>query len=60
MINEKRNPFKEMESKLHEAPIHMKKKVMSDIASAKLVLDMSTLFTSNYKSVIEQTFKTKS
>ena len=58
MSMEKKNPFKEMEDSLHEVPPHLKKKVMDDIASAKLVMDMANLFTCNYKSAIEDIFKT--
>ncbi|MGS0526562.1 hypothetical protein ACU8V7_16700 [Zobellia nedashkovskayae] len=47
-----------MEDSLHEVPPHLKKKVMDDIASAKLVMDMANLFTCNYKSAIEDIFKT--
>jgi len=59
MAKENRNPFKEMEGALLEAPTHMKKKVMNDIAAAKLILEMSALFTCNYKSTIEEMFNTK-
>jgi len=50
MAKENRNPFKEMEGALLEAPTHMKKKVMNDIAAAKLILEKST---------IEEMFNTK-
>ncbi len=60
MSDNNKNPFKEMEDSLREVPPHMKKKVMSDIANAKLVMDMATLFTYNYTSAIEGMFKTKS
>lgn len=58
MPKEKTNPFQEMEGALHEVPSHIKKKVMNDIASAKLILEMSALFTCNYKSTIEEMFNT--
>jgi len=60
MSKKNKNPFKEMEDSLREVPPHMKKKVMSDIANAKLAMDMATLFTYNYTSTIEGMFKTKS
>lgn len=60
MSQKNKNPFKKMEDSLREVPPHMKKKVMGDIANAKLVMDMATLFTYNYTSTIEGMFKTKS
>lgn len=58
MSNHKQNPFKEMERSLQDAPVHMKKKVMNDIATAKLVMELASLFTCNYKSAIAEMFKT--
>lgn len=58
MSKEQRNPFKEMEKSLQDVPLHMKKKVMDDIATAKLVMDMASLFTCNYKSLVEDMLKT--
>ncbi len=58
MSKRKRNPFKELEKSLHDAPQHMKKKVMNDIATAKLVMEMASLFTCNYKATLEEMFKT--
>ncbi|MEP3207564.1 MAG: hypothetical protein ABJN95_00150 [Maribacter sp.] len=58
MAREKQNPFKELEKSLHDVPADMKKKVMNDIATAKLVMDMASLFTCNYKSTLEGILKT--
>lgn len=58
MAKERQNPFKEMEKSLQDVPAHMKKKLMSDIATAKLVMEMASLFTCNYKSILEEMFKT--
>lgn len=60
MSKKKQNPFKEMERSLHEVPDHMKKKVMGDIASAKLIMEMASLFTCNYKATLEDMLKTNS
>ncbi len=52
------NPFKELEKSPKEVPEHLRKKVLNDIATAKLIADMASLFTCNYKSAIEGVFKT--
>jgi len=57
MEEKKNNPFEELERSLHEVPASMKGKVMSDIANAKLVMEMASLFTCNYKSAINESFK---
>lgn len=58
MAKARQNPFKEMDRSLQDVPEHMKKKVMGDIAAAKLVMEMASLFTCNYKSTLEGMFKT--
>lgn len=57
-MEERTNPFKELENASKEAPAHLRKKVMNDIATAKLIADMASLFTCNYKSTIKGVFKT--
>ncbi|NJB70735.1 hypothetical protein GGR42_001197 [Saonia flava] len=52
------NPFEELEKSLREVPPEMKKKVMNDIAIAKLIMEMAFLVTSNYSSLIKGLFKT--
>ncbi|NND16777.1 MAG: hypothetical protein HKN89_10710 [Eudoraea sp.] len=52
------NPFKDLERSLLEAPPHLKKKVMSDVATAKFIMDMASLLTLNYGSVLEGMFRT--
>ena len=47
MAKKHKNPFKELEASLHEAPPEMKQKVMNDIAAAKLIMDMASLFSIN-------------
>jgi hypothetical protein len=58
MSEKKQNPFKELELSMKDVPAHMKKKVMDDIAMAKLAMEMASLFTCNYKSTIEGMMKT--
>lgn len=58
MAEQKNNPFEELERSLHEVPADMKSKVMSDIANAKLVMEIASLFTCNYKSAIGESLKT--
>ncbi|MEX0291247.1 MAG: hypothetical protein AB3N14_19245 [Flavobacteriaceae bacterium] len=50
----KKNPFKELEKSLLEVPPEMKKKVMNDVATAKLLIDMGSLYTYNYPSTIKE------
>jgi len=57
MTEGKNNPFEELERSLHEVPKEMKSKVMNDIANAKLVMEMASLFTCNYKSAINESLK---
>ncbi len=59
MSEKKRNPFKEMEQSMQDVPLSMKKKVMNDVAMAKLAMEMASLFTCNYKATIEGMMKTK-
>lgn len=59
MAKEKTNPFKELERSLLEAPPEMKKKVMSDIATAKLLMDMGRLYTYNYGSALGSFFSSE-
>jgi hypothetical protein len=59
MAKEIKNPFKELEQTLQEAPPHLKKKVMSDVAAAKLLMEMASLFTFNYMAAVEGIFMTK-
>ncbi len=55
----KENPFKEIQKPLKEVPPEMRKKVMADVAAAKLVMDMVSLFTNNYPSVVAGILKNK-
>jgi hypothetical protein len=53
------NPFKKLGYPPKDVPTELKEKVMADVASAKLLMDMASLFTSNYKATMESLFKTK-
>ncbi|MGW9685559.1 MULTISPECIES: hypothetical protein [unclassified Flagellimonas] len=58
MAKKRRNPFRELEASLKEVPPGMKKKVMNDIAAAKLILDLASLFSFNVGSALRKLFKT--
>lgn len=60
MAKEKQNPFKKLEASIKEVPPDMKKKVMNDVATAKLIMELASLFSLNVKSVIQGMFKTNS
>ena len=52
------NPFKRLETQ-KEPPEDIKKEVIKEIDSVKLIMEMGELFTSNYASVLESLFKSK-
>lgn len=56
---ERENPFKKIGYPNREVPKELKEKVMSEIASLKLVTDIVALFTSNYQSTMTTLFKVK-
>lgn len=58
MTNDFDNPFSQLNTNLREVPPEMRKKVMNDVAIAKLILDMAVLVTSNYSSLFKGMFKT--
>lgn len=47
------NPFKQINQPLRAVPPELKSKVMSDIALAKLLMDLAALFSYNIGNVIE-------
>lgn len=51
------NPFKLLNQPLKEVPQELKSKVMSDIAMAKLLLDMASLFSVDMAKIVEKTIK---
>ncbi|MEP3837594.1 MAG: hypothetical protein ABJM36_08100 [Algibacter sp.] len=54
------DPFKLINQPLKEVPPELKTKVMSDIAMAKLIMDLATLFSYNIGDVIETVIKNRS
>ncbi|MFI1773259.1 hypothetical protein [Thalassobellus citreus] len=47
------NPFKNLDQPLKEVPQELKSKVMSDIAMAKLLMELAALFSYNIGDLIE-------
>lgn len=56
---EKVNPFKQLGVPPRDVPPELREKVMADVNSAKLLMDMASLFTNNYKNTLASLFKTK-
>lgn len=50
------NPFKKIEHN-KDAPEHIKKKVMNDIAGVKFLMEVTSLFSSNYLETTKSFFK---
>ncbi|SHI83753.1 hypothetical protein [Algibacter luteus] len=53
------NPFKHINQPIKEVPPELKEKVMNDIAMAKLIMDLATLFSYNIGDVIETVIKSR-
>ena len=51
------NPFKKIDYPLKDVPEELKGKVMKDIATAKLLMELANLFSLNVGSVVERTIK---
>lgn len=51
------NPFKKIGKPPKEVPVELKKKVMDDVATYLLFMEVATLFSSNYSAVVESFFK---
>jgi hypothetical protein len=51
------NPFKNIDKPLQEVPAELKSRVMKDIATAKLLMELANLFSLNIGSVIERTIR---
>lgn len=52
----KENPFKKINEPEKEVPKELRERVLKEIAAAKLITDMATLFTSNYKGTLGTLF----
>ncbi|MEY8020472.1 hypothetical protein ACA086_01680 [Muriicola sp. E247] len=59
MAENVQNPFKDLGKRIMEAPPNLKKKVMQDVAAAKLFMDLASLYTLNTKELIASLFKTR-
>lgn len=53
------NPFRQINLPLKEVPKELKTKVMSDIAMAKLIMELAELFSYNLSHVVSQTIKNR-
>ncbi|MCL6295197.1 hypothetical protein [Jejuia spongiicola] len=53
------NPFKQINQPLKEVPQELKAKVMSDIAMAKLIMELAALFSYNIGDVIETVMRSR-
>ena len=51
------NPFEYINTPLKEVPAELKERVMKDVAYAKLIMDLASLFSINVSSVIERTIR---
>jgi len=60
MLEQDNNPFKNLQGDLKDVPPELRKKVMNDVASAKLIMELTNLFTSNFAAIIEGMLKTNS
>lgn len=58
MLEQNKNPFKGIQGDLKDVPPELRKKVMNDVAMAKLIMEMATLFTGNFSALIEGMLKT--
>ena len=53
------NPFKQIIEPKKEVPEELKAQVMKDVATLKLLMDVSELFSKNYLEVLESFLKNK-
>ncbi|MFD0799352.1 hypothetical protein ACFQZJ_17910 [Maribacter chungangensis] len=53
------NPFKRIQGDLKDVPPELRQKVMNDVAMAKLIMEMASLFTKDYAALIAGLMKTK-
>lgn len=60
MLEQNQNPFKNLDGDLKDVPPELRKKVMDDVAAAKLIMELSGLFTGSFASIIEGMLQTKS
>ena len=60
MLEQDNNPFKNLQGDLKDVPPELRKTVMDDVDAAKLVMELTNLFTGNFASIIEGMLKTNS
>jgi hypothetical protein len=53
------NPFKHIDKPLQQVPDELKAKVMNDIATAKLLMELAHLFSVDLIKIIEATIKSR-
>ena len=58
MSEKKINPFERLQGNLKDVPPELRQKVMNDVAMAKLIMEMATLFTKDYAALISGLMKT--
>jgi hypothetical protein len=56
---ENENPFKKIGLPPQDVPVDLKQKVMDDVNTVKFIMEVTSLFSSNYAATIESMFKTK-
>ena len=56
-MNNLDNPFEYINKPLKDVPVELKERVMRDVAYAKLLMELASLFSLNVGSVIERTIK---
>ncbi len=59
MAKKSKNPFVKVQGELKDVPKELRQKVMDDVAMAKLIMELATLFTGNYSSIIESVVKSR-
>lgn len=59
MADKSKNPFKDLGKRIKDAPPNLKTKVMNDVATAKLIMELASLFTLNVKEALSGMFKTR-
>jgi predicted transcriptional regulator len=56
-IMKNENPFKKIGNPPKEVPTDLKKKIMDDVNSAKLIMEVTSLFSSNFAETLESFLK---
>ncbi len=54
-----KNPFEALETPLKEVPTELRAKVMKDVAFAKLLMGIMSLFSLNLSDIIEKTISNR-